>query len=200
MSTKIKKELQFVAGVYFENKFFMTVYNIELYLNIFTDDPAEQYIGMERIKFLFDNCFSDAIFISDSHKDVINQLTKLGFKVSTLPFEPYDQAIAIALIHKINAIVEDRYLLTDIIFGSTLSEGIKYLIDYEDDAGPFSIKNNWWHDSGMGISNIKKTKISDKIVKLNKVNNEWGEVGLNWKNNIPSNKAEIVFTIEPEKN
>lgn len=200
MSTKIKKELSFIAGVYFESKFYMTVYDLSLDLDIITEDPAEQYIGMERIKFLFENCLSDVIFINDEHKDTINQLLKVGFRISTLPFEPYDQAIAMAVIHKINAIVEEKYLLVNLTFGSTLSEGIKYQIDIEDDSGPFADKNNWWNDSGMCVSDIKKTKISDKVVKITKTNNEWSEVGLNWKSNPLANKAEIIFTIDSDKN
>lgn len=189
-----------MSGMYFDNKFYMTAYQTEIYLDVLTEDPEEQYIGMERLNFFFRECLSNVIFISSKHTSKINELINLGFKVSTLPYEPYDQTIAYAIIHKANAITENRYLITDIVFGSDLSDGIQYVIEYEDDSGEYADKNGWWHDSSTIISDVKKIKTTEKIVKLTKMNCDWSEVNLNWKSPVYKNKAEIVFTINPDKN
>jgi hypothetical protein len=178
----------------------MANYDIELYLDILTEDPEEQHIGMERIKFFFSECVADTIFISQDNCEKINQLINTGFKISTLPYEPYDQTVAYALLHKLNAITEGRYQITDIIFGSDMSYGVKYIIDYEEESGEFSEKNNWWHSTNTNMCDIKKIKKTDKIVKLTKFNSDWSEVNLNWKNGLPKTKAEIVFTIDSDKN
>lgn len=171
-----------------------------MYLDVLTDDPEDQYIGMERLKFFFDECLTNSIFINDKHIDKINDLVNLGFKVSTLPYDPFDQIIASAVLQKSTAITENRYLATDLVLSSNLSNGIQYIIDYEDDLGEFANKNGWWNDSSTIISDIKKVKTSDKIVKLTKFNCDWSEVNLNWKANSNPKKAEIIFTIDLEKN
>ena len=210
MSTRIQREFNFTAGIYFSGKFFMTMYTATLFMELVTEDHDDQQIGLERIKYLFETCFSDSIFIKDTEHKAIETLVNIGMKVSTLPVEPYDQVVAMAIFSKVNAITENKYYLTDIQFGSHLSDGVTYMIDFDDNFGPLEADGFWWKNSNMHVSDVKKSTKKDKIVKLHKLNSNWSDVELGWKinpettelaNTIPINKnSEVLFLVDTENN
>jgi hypothetical protein len=119
-------------------------------------------------------------------------------KVCVLPVEPYDQALAIPLLLKMNAITEGKFNITHMSFKSQLSDDVEYLVDIEDDFEPYNDKTSWWHDSGSNISDNKKTNKKDKIVKLHK-DNEWAELDLGWKHSCKPEATEIIFTLDTVK-
>jgi hypothetical protein len=197
MTTRVKREFNFVAGIWLEGEYQIGMYSFTLFFEIVTDDPYEQSVALERMKYFIDEVVTNSIFIEASDIKVIDTFTGLGMKVCVLPLEPYDQAISIALLLKLNAITEGKFNITNMSFKSQLSDDVEYLIDIDDEFESFIGKDNWWNNSGSNLNNKKSNK-KDKIVKLHK-DNEWTELDLGWKHVCKPDASEIIFTLDTDK-
>ena len=197
MTTRVKREFNFVAGIWLEGEYQIGMYSFTVFIEILTDDPYEQSVALERMKYFIDEVVTNSVFVEASDNKVIDTFTGLGMKVCVLPLEPYDQAISIALLLKLNAITEGKFNITNMSFKSQLSDDVEYLIDIDDEVEAYATKNNWWNDSGSNISNKKSNK-KDKIVKLHK-DNEWTELDLGWKHICKPEASEIIFTLDTDK-
>lgn len=200
MTTRIERDFSFQAGVYFQEEFLMNVYTISLYMDVETESIREQNIAMERIKYFLNDCLENSIFVQDTEHKIIEKYNSCGFKVCTVPEEPYDQIITILLLTKLNSITEGRLVITDITLGSRISDQVKFSYDIESPRGPLEVAG-WWTDNGTSISDpVKKSVRKDKIVKLFKTQStDWAEYNLIWKEKDPKIKSEIVFTTDLEK-
>lgn len=197
MTTRVKREFSFVAGIWLEDEYQIGMYSLTTFIEILTEDPYEQSIALERIKYFIDECFTNAVFIQSSETKVIDTFNNLGMKVCVLPLEPYDQAIAIPLLNKMNAITEGKFHITNMSFKSQMSDDVEYLIDIEDHVEPYST-HGWWHESGCNMSNNKKSNKKEKIVKLHQ-NNDWNDLDLGWKHMCKPDASEIIFTLDTDK-
>ena len=83
-------------------------------------------------KYFLNDCLEHSIFLSHDEEEVLAKYVDANFKVCTLPEEPYDQIITILLFHKINAICEDKLVLTHLQLNSMLSDEVGFMIDGEE--------------------------------------------------------------------
>ena len=197
MATKVERDFAFQAGVYFEGEFIMTIYELSLKMEVDTASIKEQNIAMERIHYFLDECLGNGVFVQDSEKKAIEKYTQADIKVCTLPDEPYDQIITILLLVKLNAITENKIIVTDLSLRSGLSDDVKFVYDIETVVNhPFGNKG-WWSDSSTSISNIAKSNKKDKIVRLIK-QSDWQSVGLDWVQK-EHKSTEIIFNCDHEK-
>lgn len=197
MTTRILREFAFQAGVYFEDAFSMNMYSLSICMDVETDSIREQNIAMERIKYFLAESLESSIFVNQAETKLIEKYTTCGFKVCTLPNDPYDQIVTIMLLVKLNAIAEGRLIVTDITLGSQLSDEVNFMYDLDSPLGPFE-ELGWWVDPNPIISDIVKTNKKDKIVKLfNPNTSAWAEIDLLWKEvSSTISSPEIIFTTE----
>ena len=199
MSTRIERSFDLHASVFFKNTFYMNHYNIVLNMSVEVESIHEQNVAMERINLLFNECLDSCVFIQNIEKKMIDKFKDANLKISTIPDEPYDQIVAIALLRKVNAICEGRLVLDEITLGSRLSDGVKFVYDILEPMGPFE-KQGWWNDSNTSINDLSKVNKKEKIVKLVKTcQMEWADYELYWEEKLPVTKAQILFTNESEK-
>jgi len=200
LTTRIERDFSFQAGVYFKDEFLMNVYTISLYMEVETESIREQNVAMERIKYFLNDCLENSIFVQDTEHKTIEKYTSCGFKVCTLPEEPYDQIVTLLLLVKLNSITEGRLVITDITLGSRISDQVKFSCDIESPRGPLEMPG-WWLNSDTSICDPIKTSIKkDKIVKLFKtVVTDWSEYNLVWKEKDLKANSTIGFTTEQEK-
>ena len=196
MPTRVQRDFSLQAGVYFQQKFYMNTYKMTLYMTVETEDIREQNVAIERIKCFFQEGINNSIFIEETETDLISKYRDAELKVCTLPEEPFDQIICIAIMQKLNSILEHRMIVHSINFGSDLSDNVFFNISIEDPVGPFD-DHGWWAESNMNISTTTKKSKKDKVVKLIK-NNDWVDFGLNWDNKKGIN-SEILFTSDIAK-
>ena len=137
MTTRILREFAFQAGVYFEDAFSMNMYSLSICMDVETDSIREQNIAMERIKYFLAESLESSIFVNQAETKLIEKYTTCGFKVCTLPNDPYDQIVTIMLLVKLNAIAEGRLIVTDITLGSQLSDEVNFMYDLDSPLGPF---------------------------------------------------------------
>lgn len=202
MSARIQRSFVFQAGTYFEGKFYMNMYDVEVYFSVETSSIREQNIALDRIKFFLAETLANSIFIQDNEEQTIEKYLLADLKVCTLPDEPYDQIIGIMLMTKLNAIAEGRLLVTDISITSELSDGVTVSHSFDENMGPFA-DEGWWNDSSNRISGTTSTtKKSTKIVKLTKPSVDWADVFLAWENekDIVVPGTEVVFANFDSKN
>lgn len=178
MPARIEKEFLFDTAVHFENNFLINNFYLYLHMTVNTDSGHEQNVAIERVNYFLSNIVEHSIFISEKDKDSISKYEKAGINILTLPDEPYDQIIACILMCKLNAIMEDKIQVDQIILGSKLTAGIKFNIYFEE-AEQYSSTQNWWNESTTNTQ-IKTKSKKEKVVKLFE-QDDWKELGLIWK-------------------
>jgi hypothetical protein len=199
MSTKIQRDFAFQAGVHYENKLLMNIYSLTTIIYVEIDCPKEQLVAMERMKYFILDCLENSIFVNEKEKRAIDKYLDANIKVCTLPNEPYDQVVMQALLLKLNSITEGRFVVTELILSSKMSDGVKFFGDVEFVDNEFANNDGWWFNPNTSISNLNRVNKKEKIVKLHAQPNEW-EQSLLWdiKTEKP-NVAEIIFTNSTEK-
>lgn len=182
MTTRIEREFSFQAGVYFKDSFAMNLYDFSVCMNVETDSIREQNVAMERIKYFVSEHLENSIFIEASEQKMIDKYISCGFKVCTIPEEPYDQMITTMLLVKLNSITEGRLEITDIALGTRLSDDVRFLFDCETELGPFD-KEDWWTDPSVRMTSMPRTQNKkDKIVQIFKTTaTDWNDLNLGWK-------------------
>lgn len=181
MSVKIQKEFTFMSGVHFDNRFIINLYEMNAVMSVETMNTEDQNTAINRISYFFNYCIENCIFINESHHEQIEKYEKAGLRVCLIPEEPYDQIIGLILINKCNSIMEDKVIITDIVFGSKLNNFVRFELDIET-AETFS-GENWWNCSSLCIENSKlEKKVKEgKIVKLfDNKKDEWASLELTW--------------------
>jgi len=179
MVSIIQKEFTFMTAVHFNNRYMVNLYETNLIMSIETVNPIDQNVAMERLSYFFSNILEDCIFINQDDKDAIDKYTKAGMRVCTIPEDPYDQIIGLVLLNKCNAIMENKIVVKNMIFGSKLSNLIKFELSQELAESEFE-GTNWWNLPTLCIQNKKNKK--EKIVNLfDHKSNDWEELELTWE-------------------
>ena len=70
-------------------------------------------------------------------------------------------------------------LITDITVTSSLSDNVRYMIDAEDQIGPFS-EDGWWHESNPDWFDHTISQDNTKVIKMDE-RLTWENVNLNWE-------------------
>lgn len=197
MPTRISRDFEFLAAVYFEGNFIMNKYGVMLTMKVETSCIKEQNIAMDRIKYLIHQLLENAVFVQDSETKIIEKYQSAGLKVCTLPEEPYDQIVTMILLYKLNSICEGRLVVTDIQLDSVLSDDVGFLYDTEEIEVDHPYKQGWWIDPGPTITDKVHVNKKEKIVKLVK-KCDWDTLDLDWeiREILPT---EIIFAPETEK-
>lgn len=181
MNTRIERDFSFQTAVHFENKFYVASYMLTLSMLVETDSIREQNVAMDRTVHFLNEVLQDSVLVSIHDVEAANKYRQVGIKVCELPEEPYDQILSMVLIQKLNAIMEGRLKITDLVLESTLSEGVRFTIVSEI-AENILAGNHWWNKSTICINQAEAIASigSDNIVKLFD-DSHWVEIGLSWK-------------------
>ncbi len=178
MTTRVTKDFTFLSSLHFDNRFMVNLYEMNASMIIETFDVQEQNVAVERMNYFITSVLEDCIFVNQEEKDAIQKYSEAGMKVVEVPEDPYDQILGLLLLNKCNAIMEDRVHVTDIIFGSKLSNLIKFELTSEMSINEYPGKF-WWNDPSL--STVSKGKKKDKIVKLFDHNTtDWANLELTW--------------------
>lgn len=178
MTARIQKNFDFNAGVYFNGAFFINNYAMTVNFVVNTEQIPEQNVALDRLKFFINECLMDSVLIHEQQREQIRAYQAAGLRVTTLPEEPYDQVLCIALLCKMNAISQGKLVIEEIGLNSVLGDEVTYLHNIEEDTGPF-VNDGWWSDAEPTTNNVKPRSTA-KVVKLTQTNHTWSDAGLNW--------------------
>lgn len=193
MNVRLKYDLEFMAGVYYEDQLRLNSYSLSLDLLTQTDDPANSNVSLERVKYFVYRELSDTVFFGPEDNDKAEMFAVMGTNVTTLPDQPVDQIVAIMLYCKLNAIMESRMIVTALEISSLMGDSVCYYIDEDDNLGPFSESETqtWWHNPNTQHNNLETEPIADNVVKV--VPNVWHENGLKWPEDYVESEATIIY-------
>lgn len=193
MNVRIKYTTEFTAGVFWDRRLIMNNYRLILNLTTVSPDGSDHNIALERIKFFIHHQLANSVFVCDRHQSNCQSLSNAGVRITTLPEEPVDQVIGIMLYLKLNAIMENRMVITQSELSSDLGEHIWYLHDEEEVLGPFETAG-WWMDCGTEHFNDQLIE-SDKVLSMPTAIS-WASVDLAWADDteqLNSDDEKVVF-------
>lgn len=180
MSTRIEKDFYFQTAVHFENKFYVNSYEVTLSMLVETDSIREQNVAMDRTTHFLMSVLQNSILVGPGDEQASKKYKSAGIKVCELPEEPYDQIISMILIQKLNAIMEGRLRITDLMLGSAMSEGVRFTMVSEIAEGVLA-GNHWWNKPTICLNDEEATSnTKTNIVKLFD-DSHWVDLGLSWK-------------------
>ena len=178
MNVRLEYDMHWRAGIWFENCLQINSYNIELSITTNTSNSEDHVISLNRLNHFVYNEMANTVYIQQDDKAQIQALTTAGIKVTTLPEEPIDQIIGIALYCKLNAILQERMFVNGVTIQSDLGDQVRYLHHDLESLGPLN-QEGWWQDSSPVHSNFKTTASRKHVVKLNRTLS-WQDLELEW--------------------
>jgi hypothetical protein len=197
MNVRLQYDLEFLAGIYYQDSLQINSYDVSINMLTKTKDPASTNIAMDRVKAFVYGMLENTVFINQANMERAEFLQMIGCNVTTLPEEPVDQIIGMMLYYKLNAIMEDRMVITNLDISSKLGDGVWYQHDEEDVAGPFS-PEGWWHKSSTQHDTIETEEVDDNVVKV--ISTGWYEMDLEWpENSAPPTANTVVYANFPKK-
>lgn len=189
MNVRLKKRFNFYAGLVHDERFFVNHYELDLSMFTATNDHIEQNISYDRLRTWMHEILDDSILIGHS-SPVLNTWQSTNSRLIVLPEEPVDQVIGIMLYSKLNAIMEDRMIITDVEISSTQGDRMRYLHSQNENIGAGFQQTGWWSDPSPSWYDVK-SKNKEKVVNLSG-RPEWKDYGLDWAEDSPAD-ASVVF-------
>ena len=196
MIVRLQYDLDFLAGVYYEDQLHMNRYTVSLNLLTKTNDSASTNVALDRAKAFVYGALESTVFINQANTEKSELMQMMGINVTTLPEEPVDQIIGMMLYYKLNAVMEERMTVTGLDIASSLGDNVWYQHDEEDVAGPFAA-DGWWHRASMQHESIESDPEPGNIVKVTSTG--WYELNLEWPEaTAPTTANTVVFANFPK--
>jgi hypothetical protein len=190
MNVRLQYDLEFLAGIYYDDQLQMNSYSVSMNLLTKTSDPASTNIAMDRLKYFVHGVLESTVFINQTNMERAEMLNIMGVNITTLPEEPVDQIVGMMLYYKLNAIMEGRMVVSQLNISSELGDSVWYMHDEEDNLGPFRA-DGWWHKASIQHETIEPEDTGANIVKV--MSTGWYEMGLDWPEDKPPTGNTVVF-------
>jgi predicted Fe-Mo cluster-binding NifX family protein len=179
MNVRLEYDMTWSAAIWFEDRLQINDYTAELAIYTNTSDQEDHVTSLARLNHFVYHELTNTVFINQANQEQMQLLTTAGINITPLPEEPIDQIIGIALYCKLNAILEQRMVVTDVTIQSSLGDNVRYLHSDQEGLGPCD-EPGWWFESSPAHSNFKPTNSSKKqVVKLNRTPT-WRDLDLDW--------------------
>ena len=182
MNVRLQKTLTFTSGVWYNNTehLQMNNYTVRVHLHTNTSNTADQNIAFGRMKYFVYYEMDSGIFVNQESKEKCLQLLSSGLSVVTMPTDPVDQMIGIMLYYKLNAIMEQRLIVTEVEIESCFGENLVYL-HHEDEDTTDIVRPKWWDTADLLHCDAELLQ-QDKVVAINHART-WRDLDLAWSDN-----------------
>lgn len=177
MNVRLKYEMAWRAGVWFENRLQMNNYQVTLDLTTVSQDQEEHIVCLNRIKHFVYVELDSTVFINQKDTVAAKALATAGIKITPLPEEPIDQVVGMILFNKLNAITEGRVVVRAIDICSDLGDNIHYLHS-DAELSTIDFGAGWWNDASPVHNNFKLPG-QKNVVRLNRMPT-WKDFDLDW--------------------
>ena len=180
MNVRLTYDLEFLAGIFYEDQLQINSYSVRVSLLTQTDDSASINVAMERLKCFVYRELNNTVFFGPDSRSQAEMFQVLGTNVTTLPDVPVDQIIGLMLYCKLNAVMEDRMIVTALDISSILGDSVCYSLDVDDSLGPFAEATDtaWWHNSSTQHHDLDLDSVPENVVKV--IPSDWHQYGLQW--------------------
>ena len=194
MNVRLRYNITFPAAAWFDGELMMTNYTLALNLLTQTMDPQDQNIALERIKYFLINELHSTIFINQTDDERAEIFTDIGLNVTTLPEEPVDQVVGIMLFYKLNAIMEGRMKITELVMSSEAGDSVEYFHNEHEHTDLFP-SQGWWHEPTLKHSDVvlEDDDDAENVIELHS-EDQWKEQELGWaQEEVTQDLGQVVF-------
>jgi hypothetical protein len=178
MNVRLEYDMHWRAAIWFENTLQINNYSMELAITTNTADPEDHITSLNRLNHFVYNEMTNTVYIHQDDTAQAQALVTAGIKITTMPEQPIDQIIGIALYSKLNAILEQRMFINNVTIQSDLGDNVRYLHSERESLGPLS-QIGWWQDSSPAHSDFKSTAGKKHVVRLSR-NLTWQDLDMEW--------------------
>jgi len=193
MNVKLKKVFNFSTGLVYNNEFSVNHYTTTVHMTLLAENEYKQNIAYERLKYWIDYVLANSILMYDADP-MIEKWLATEQRIIMLPDQPVDQLVGIMLFLKLNAILEEVFVVTEVELSSTVGDDMGYIHTYAENLGPMDC-DGWWNDlRPTWVNQTKKQTRAGKVIKLGRMP-EWKELELSFDedgNDSPPNDS-VVF-------
>ena len=179
MNVRLKYDIVFTAGIYYNDVLRMNNYNLRLWLITNTHDASSHNIAFDRIKHFIYSEIDSTIFINSDDQLQCQQLVDTGLKITTMPGDPVDQLIGLMLYYKLNAITESRMTIVETELSSLLGDSMTYLHSENETTEDIDCPD-WWASADL-VHCDSNLIDPDKVVILHQ-SSIWRDLDLAWPN------------------
>jgi hypothetical protein len=177
MNVRLKKVFSFCCGVLYKDEWYINEYDLSIDMLTVSEDPHEQNIAYERVKYWIYEVLAHST-LSCYNNTRLEAYQQTGQRVLVLPDEPVDQIVGMMIYLKLNAICENKIVITDVDVSSTEGDNVIFKHTAGETLGSFT-QNSWWVDSRPCWIDPKIKKRKDNVIALDKMP-EWHELNLDW--------------------
>lgn len=190
MNVRLKKTFEFQAGLVYENRLIVNQYQLVVDLLTVSTDHHQQNVAYERMKYWIHEVMDQSILIGQ-HSDMLDLVAQLSDRVIAVPGEPVDQVVGIMLYLKLNAIMENRMIVTDVEICSSQGDYTSYLHNTRENLGADLEQDGWWSDL-RPVWTTLKSRDQGKVVSLDR-GPDWKDRGLDWDEVGDTAQDSVVF-------
>ena len=201
MNVRLEYDMHWRAGIWFENCLQLNNYHIELAMTTNTANAEDHVVSLNRLNHFVYNEMANTVYIHQDDVAQIQALTSAGIKITTLPEQPIDQIIGIALYYKMNAILQERMFVNGVTIQSDLGDNVRYLHNDNESAGPLG-QTGWWQDPSPVHSDYRAGASKKHVVRLNRVMT-WQDLDMEWSDVEPvehSGNTVVFAKFGPDEN
>ena len=153
-------------------------YHVTVDMTTNTTDNGDLNLAFARMRYWFYAVMQDAFLISAQHPD-LRAWQATNSRLLVFPEDPVDQLVGIMLYRKLDAMVEDRLLVTRVSISSPLDEDMIYHHDADEAQGAMS-QDGWWADGRpTWHDDSRKPRNRGKVISLTR-QAEWKDHDLDW--------------------
>lgn len=174
----------------YENRLIVNQYQLVVDLLTVSTDHHQQNVAYERMKYWIHEVMDQSILIGQ-HSDMLDLVAQLSDRVIAVPGEPVDQVVGIMLYLKLNAIMENRMIVTDVEICSSQGDYTSYLHNTRENLGADLEQDGWWSDL-RPVWTTLKSRDQGKVVSLDR-GPDWKDRGLDWDEVGDTAQDSVVF-------
>lgn len=178
MNVRLKYDLHFNAGVYYNGNTILNNYSLRLWMITNSDLAEDQNTAFERMKYFVYNHVDNTMFIDRDEQEQCEKFLHAGLSITTMPGDPVDQLIGIMLYHKLNAIMEQRMNIVETELSSSHGQAMTYLHSEGENTLGVELPS-WWLSADLSHSDFVLTE-SEKIVSMQSTT-AWRDLDLAWE-------------------
>ena len=183
MNVRLKYDLHFNAGVYYNSNTILNNYSLRLWMITNTELPEDQNTAFERMKYFVYNHVDNTMFIDRGEQEQCAKFLQAGLSITTMPGDPVDQLIGIMLYHKLNAIMEQRMTIVETELSSSQGQAMTYL--HSEGENTLGVEApTWWLSADLAHSDFALPE-SEKVVSM-QTTTAWRDLDLAWSELPPS--------------
>ena len=177
MNVRLKYDLHFNAGVYYNSNTILNNYSLRLWMITNTELAADQNTAFERMKYFVYNHVDNTMFIDRAEQEQCAKFLQAGLSITTMPGDPVDQLIGIMLYHKLNAIMEQRMTIVETELSSSQGQAMTYL--HSEGENTLGVEAPaWWLSADLAHSDFALPE-SEKVVSM-QTTTAWRDLDLAW--------------------